>query len=530
MRPGVPTALRPLLLGALFAGLAWVIVACAWQSDDAYITFRTVENLWSGRGLTWNPGERVQAYTHPLWLLVAAVGRGLAGEVYFSTLAASILLSLAAAGLVVSAVRREAWAAALALVLLGSSGAFVDYATSGLETPLLYLLLALFLRRGRAADSPGGLLRAGLLAAAVGLTRLDALLIVLPALAGAWWQCRPRRVATAAVAAGLSPLVAWELFSLVYYGALVPNTALAKLNLEIPLRELLSQGAAYFRDSLARDPVTLVATLGALGLAARRGTRFQGLFAAGVLLYLVYIARIGGDFMSGRFFAAPFLAAVALLAQLVADRPPGGRFLRRAAPALLAALLLFGFLWPGSRWLSGASYGSDLAYSEIVGATGIADERANFYPTTGLLPVLGRWASLRESGTPIPPYPGALHGRRLAQSAVSVAVWNEAGFFGYFAGPERTVIDVWGLCDPLLARIPYRPAGAWRVGHYERRLPAGYLESRRSGVNRLEDPGLAALYEGLRVVVGGPLLSSRRWREIWRLNTGHYARVLRTAH
>ena len=36
-------------------------------------------------------------------------------------------------------------------------------------------------------------------------------------------------------------------------------------------------------------------------------------FAAGLLLYIVYIARIGGDFMSGRFLAAPFFMAVLFL-------------------------------------------------------------------------------------------------------------------------------------------------------------------------------------------------------------------------
>jgi arabinofuranosyltransferase len=42
----------------------------AWLCDDAYITFRTVDNFIHGYGLTWNVAERVQAYTHPLWMLL----------------------------------------------------------------------------------------------------------------------------------------------------------------------------------------------------------------------------------------------------------------------------------------------------------------------------------------------------------------------------------------------------------------------------------------------------------------------------
>ena len=47
-----------------------LVVSNAWLSDDAYITFRTVDNVVNGYGLTWNVVERVQAYTHPLWMLL----------------------------------------------------------------------------------------------------------------------------------------------------------------------------------------------------------------------------------------------------------------------------------------------------------------------------------------------------------------------------------------------------------------------------------------------------------------------------
>ena len=33
---------------------------------------------------------------------------------------------------------------------------------------------------------------------------------------------------------GFIPLIAWELFSLIYYGFLLPNTAYAKLNTGLP--------------------------------------------------------------------------------------------------------------------------------------------------------------------------------------------------------------------------------------------------------------------------------------------------------
>ncbi len=50
----------------LLAAIALLALKCAWVSDDAYITFRTVDNFVHGHGLRWNTGERVQAYTNPL--------------------------------------------------------------------------------------------------------------------------------------------------------------------------------------------------------------------------------------------------------------------------------------------------------------------------------------------------------------------------------------------------------------------------------------------------------------------------------
>ncbi len=56
-----------LLLVLVFS---FVVLKNAWVGDDAYITFRTVENFLSGHGLTFNPLERVQTYTHPLWMFL----------------------------------------------------------------------------------------------------------------------------------------------------------------------------------------------------------------------------------------------------------------------------------------------------------------------------------------------------------------------------------------------------------------------------------------------------------------------------
>ncbi len=47
----------------------------AWVCGDAYINFRSIEQLFAGNGLVWNSHERVQVYTSPLWFFMVAATR-----------------------------------------------------------------------------------------------------------------------------------------------------------------------------------------------------------------------------------------------------------------------------------------------------------------------------------------------------------------------------------------------------------------------------------------------------------------------
>jgi len=59
-----------------------VVLKAARLSDDAYITFRTVDNFVNDNRLTWNLAERLQAYTHPLWMFFLAAGYTLTREIF----------------------------------------------------------------------------------------------------------------------------------------------------------------------------------------------------------------------------------------------------------------------------------------------------------------------------------------------------------------------------------------------------------------------------------------------------------------
>jgi arabinofuranosyltransferase len=116
-----------------------VYAVTAWQCDDAYITHRSIDNLLAGHGLRWQPPERVQSFTHPLWLFLLVPARALTGEAYYSTLALSYVIS-ARAWCCFSLARRAAALRIRAGGVALLSQAFVDYSSSGLENPLSHLL------------------------------------------------------------------------------------------------------------------------------------------------------------------------------------------------------------------------------------------------------------------------------------------------------------------------------------------------------------------------------------------------------
>lgn len=494
-----------------------LVVSNAWLSDDAYITFRTVDNVVNGYGLTWNVVERVQAYTHPLWMLLLSAFYAVTHEIYFTSLVVSIAISLAAAAVVAFGVARGRLAAVSALVALSLSKAFVDYSTSGLENPLTHLILVSFV--WVYADDRRSTRRVALLAtlAALGMVnRIDAGLLMLPALAHALWETRSRRSVIAGLL-GFLPLVTWELFSLFYYGAIVPNTALAKLNAGlIPASALHRAGLAYLLNSLRVDPITLTTIVVGvlLSIASREWRRIA--LALGAVLYVAYVVRVGGDFMSGRFLTAPFLLSVASLAWAPSwsQRLPAW-----STSALLAVLsLVLGLSTPYSPIRSRGGERADADPRVWVQGRGITDERANYYHNTGLVEALRR-------GVTLPDHDWAIEGRLARASGPAVVVKGSVGFYGYFAGPEVHVVDLLALGDPLLARLPVVDPD-WRIGHFGRRLPQGYFESLESGENRIADPDLATYYGKLSDVTRGSLWDPQRLLTLLHLNTGRYDRYL----
>jgi len=523
-----PSIERRLLAAVATLVFAAVLFRTAWISDDALITLRTVLNVTHGFGLRFNVAERVQTFTHPLWLLLLTAGYTIVGNVYVATFAASIVCSLivfwAAVTRAISPVQ-----AMLAAVVLVFSEAFIDFGTSGLENPLLDLLLlafaGVFLNPPSRQEHSVPLLRTSqtrrltllcTLTSLIYLTRPDGVLLVVPLLVLAAWQTRagppkgdegpPKggRYGRTIVVAGLIgsiPALVWTLFALVYYGFPFPNTAYAKLAMGIDRGELRAQGILYLLDSLDRDPISLTAIALATAVAAAGRNTAARALAGGILIYLVYVVSIGGDFMSGRFIAVPVFAAVLLMTRfLTGSKVLWGTIL--GVLAVVATTATHFTLWSNSRYGDAAPKPS-----------GIVDERAVYFRERSL--VLAKRGTFRD-----PDWPTA-HG-----GPAKVNVVNTCGLMGAAGidfGPYIHLLDECALADPLLARLPAVFNPEWRTGHYRRMIPAGYSESLAASNNQIQDARLREYYEHLRLITRSDgLWSADRLRTIAAMNAGKY--------
>ena len=98
------------------------------------------------------------------------------------------------------------------------------------------------------------------------------------------------------------------------------------------------------------------------------------------------------------------------------------------------------------------------------------------------------------------------------------------GFLGFEAGPSVHIVDRPALSDPMLARMPSLPN--WRIGHFHRDIPTGYLETLAGSHNVIQNKELALYYDKLHYIIAGPLWDMQRLIEIWKFNTGAYDYLL----
>lgn len=333
--------------------------------DDAHITFRYARNLVEGNGLVWNIGERVEGYTNFLWTVLIAFGvwffqvdaRWIGLVFALIAFAANLVVIARLARSVSSSIRPAVASMPFAALLLAVQDTFTEYGTTGLETGFASLLVNVGVLILVEKTTVRASFVAGLVLILAVLTRPDhslfyavGSLVVFVTHAPSVWRARAEG-ARAMWRAGLSSMIAYAApftiylaylaWKLSYYGSIVPNTYYAKsANLSYWV-----QGDIYGRVFLAQShfwivlPVFLVVMPFAYR-ASEPARRFVLFALPSTIAYAIYVAKVGGDFMHGRFYVT-LLPLVVVGALLAPDVFAGRAMFKVLTPGVALASFVF---------------------------------------------------------------------------------------------------------------------------------------------------------------------------------------------
>jgi hypothetical protein len=330
--------------------------------DDAMVSMRYAWNLAHGNGAVWNPGERVEGYTNPLWMLYMAFWQMLPIPTSQVSLAIQVsggvflALNLVVIYKIVRHLTDDTLALIAALVMTAFYGPFSTWGLLGMEVSILMLIISLAawiaLTRDLQRWAPWLYLLLGIST----LVRVDMavpFVIILGFLA-----VTDRKHRRMHLAWGLGSLVLFlggqTLVRLWYYGDWLPNTYYLKME-GLPPAIRIARGVwVLFELAWQTNWVVFLLPLAVFLFRRDRSVTLLALLFAGQAAYSTYV---GGDAWEHRGGANRFIStalplwfalfgyALASLKQAVETALKPGRGSTRAL-SYAGALVLLGFsLW-----------------------------------------------------------------------------------------------------------------------------------------------------------------------------------------
>jgi arabinofuranosyltransferase len=442
---------------AVALALAFLVVQIAAfhgvRLDDAYITYRYSQNLATGHGFAFNPGDHILGTTSPGQALLGAIVYTIVGRGSFP----GVMSAIGCAGWTAQAVcayllLREAFVRACAafVAVAIAAGATRAHAWVPLETHLVCaLVLAAF-----ALAAHGRWVTCGIVAGLAVVFRGDALVACVPLLAIAVLELRAG--ALRPVVACVAVLLPWALFSTAYFGSPLPHTVMAKVG-RVPFgvyaghvfHDLPLNILPWSRLTDTGTEGTKLTALFGLALAgagavvlARRSRILAGIVAYGVLLAAAYLVMRPDPRFGWHTYPVVLVLVLCALAALVALaerlRPVLARPLACAVVVALATdPWLFAFshqdlLWFGMRdrldqrlagYLISVAAPTDVVDSEEVGTlaywSGLPMLDHPGLVSTGAWPEL--WAAV--DGRPSPVKWAVLNGTEYAAFGARFEGW-----------------------------------------------------------------------------------------------------------
>lgn len=491
-------------------------VFSAWVADDAYITFRTIENFHNGYGLRWNIEERVQSYTHPLWMLNLLLGKYLIHDLYYLVIILGFTYSVLSLLLIYKITQKHLIIFITSALLLFSSKAVLDFSSSGLENSLSYFLIAIFFYLIiKLKDHKYFYLYLSINLSAMFLNRMDLIIPFLPlALYLFFYQSYKKKQLKKTISHGMIgfiPVIMWSIFAVYYYGSFFANSVIAKTNLGLPDTHLQIQGFKYLYENLMYDPITSVFIYITLGYCLFSKEIINKLIGIGLSLYLFYIIHVGADYMYGRFLATPYIISIFIFAKEA----------HQIKINLIKLIFIIGLVF---TIYNQYQYTFKTIKAFNISTSSFNDERAFYYRTTGLWPILTKQNGSIDNHfveTPI----------LLKNLNKRVFSLYTMGFNGYIISkiaPEMHIIDKLALTDPFLAAHPMS-YGYWRIGHFNRAINIEYYNSVETGTNQISLPEDRYVLDQVWLLSRAPLNDPSRVQAIINWHTGKTFKIAKQA-
>ncbi|MFC1584436.1 hypothetical protein ACFL5V_02695 [Fibrobacterota bacterium] len=381
--------------------------------DDVFIHFRYAENLAAGLGAVFNPGERVEGYSSPLWVLLLSALSRLPGDLYVPAKILSFLCYLLTGIVLIRMSTRLGHSPWVSAVVYLSSLSLVSWGVSGMETSLQALLYLLTF--WSIIGPKPGQFRVFLLFTLLLATRPESPLIV--AVFFTWLvinrHLNARIVSACAVTALLLLVCRYA-----YYTDWLPNTYYAK-NFQTWSRwhiTIMNYMKTYFQSS---GLLYLVVSFFAWYCLDRKKAMIIYSFSGAQLFFCIYT---GGDWMPEWRFFVPVIPVFAFMSSAVLSQflTGPGRPVKWAALLLITTHILLNIISTAYPAPPQRRFSQDRNSLELA----IYFWNPNYLKVTN-------WLKSKK------PYPQSL-------------ATGEAGFFCYYT--QTYCLDLHGLADRTIGK------------------------------------------------------------------------------
>ena len=535
--------------------IIFLVLRESWFCDDAFFTFRSAMNLHYGFGPVWNTGERIQNYTNILWMFLVSLASAQNIYIWTLTLSISFLVSTLIFIVYLGKLSANYIFLTLSLLLLCFSWVYIDFGTSGLETPLsgFFVASTFLLTRHLKKSVPLGIYFRGFWVGLSYLSRPD--LIIITFLDSIFDLIENNKSKTFInflkfTFSALTIFFIWSFFSLIYYGFPFPITAYTKLSTGIDRPEIIIKGISYLINFCFADIsgafllfIAFVLPLFSDSMSNLKEflvtNYFVNLlikFRSSIVIFIVtsYVIWIGGDFMIGRFFYPVMVYSACSLA----SSNPKKLNIKIIYPVIISITVCIFSLFANARmpYILGLSCCapkyhltsfSHIKYGDIGRGWGVlsASHEKRFYaPYTYFFDS----GFLRHSAMRIKEiyekenikkgendeFVGG--GYKLENASLEK---QSKGFASsaFHAGPNINFYENIGLTDHIQSRIPVIKDTVWQPAHFNK----VYIKRNKPELIRSDDD-LRKLHKSFSLITKDSLFSRRRLVEIYRQNTGYY--------